>query len=428
MPFLLSLLNLICIDHSIIRQCKVSESIGQLIGISAHLWGSGWGLDACWRRSLGVSPLHYVSNQKLNTHCWMFPKGSWNSSFHDDYCASLQDVCRFSEEAQDHEDLGYQRSWLVSSLSLSLSLSLSVLQLRHSKTFERNLVRWIALCISCWAESGCLRHAGDWIIGFIALYLSNIYTFLILRSLMPNFPKNVMQVRGSKGLTELQLAQEAELENHQRCWWLVLESYTSGEAWTVFDITYGQSVSLAQFVRLLVSSSGNSRRAVKRATPRCSIVFSPCPFPCLRASSPSLVSTVFSCEAWSPKVSFFTLVPLWQKYLLCCFICVHIWILQRCCVSAVQNANHCLRPTTGVDKLWCESAICAPLESSICCCLLAVPERASEPTQWTDESDHTSEQQAESYVASAMPQNTPTAWSEARTRNSYKTAPSLHKA
>ena len=39
-----------------------------------------------------------------------------------------------------------------------------------------------------------------------------------------------MQVRGSKGLTELQLAQEAELENHQRRWWLVLESYTSGEA------------------------------------------------------------------------------------------------------------------------------------------------------------------------------------------------------
>ena len=52
--------NLIYIDPGIIRQHEVFEAIGQLIGISAHIRGQGWGLDACWRCSMGVSILHYV--------------------------------------------------------------------------------------------------------------------------------------------------------------------------------------------------------------------------------------------------------------------------------------------------------------------------------------------------------------------------------
>lgn len=57
----------------IIRQFKDSKAIRQLIGVSAHLWGQGRGLDACWRCSLGVSPIHYVSNQKLNRRSYWWP-------------------------------------------------------------------------------------------------------------------------------------------------------------------------------------------------------------------------------------------------------------------------------------------------------------------------------------------------------------------
>jgi len=51
------------------------------------------------------------------------------------YCFTLQDVCRFSEEAQDHEDLRCQRSRLVSFL---------ILQPRHS---------WIHRFKTCWLST-----------------------------------------------------------------------------------------------------------------------------------------------------------------------------------------------------------------------------------------------------------------------------------